>query len=203
MKPALILYGWTFSSAPLITFKGVNHTAAKTGAAKKSDHMTVKKLWVTDYRCDFFFFFPLFFLFFFFCQQLTNEYSLQHIFIMIHHSTWKNCRAAGQFSAASTINNLLMIYICFEILIFLQRLNSKSITVGGGGLIISFCSWALSEQGPQLPVCHCGAFWCAVASVSGKGSRGLIFSAVKWFSVSSGDSTSAYGGGGYQWSESN
>lgn len=62
---------------------------------------------------------------------------------MIHNDlslNWKNLQSSRTVPAASAKNNILMMYICFEILIFLQGLNLKSIMgvcVCGAGLIIS------------------------------------------------------------------
>lgn len=46
----------------------------------------------------------------------------------------KNLYSSRPVPAAIAINNILTMYACFEIIIFLQKLNLKSI-MGVGGLI--------------------------------------------------------------------
>lgn len=91
----------------------------------------------------------------------------------------KNLYSSRPVPAAIAINNILTMYVCFEIIIFLQGLNLKSITSVGGSLLVAYAAEELLEQGPSLPVCHYNTVKCALARGTVKGSTGTYLLSCK------------------------
>lgn len=80
---------------------------------------------------------------------------LKHTFHNDLSLNLKNLYGSSQLPPASAINNMLTMYVCFEIIIFLQGLHLKSITNARRGWGYSeYVAEELSEQGPSLSVCH-------------------------------------------------
>lgn len=68
----------------------------------------------------------------------------------------KNLYSIRAVPPASAINNVLTKHVCFGIIIFLQRLNLKSIKGAGGSLLV--CGWRIIGTGPFaacLSLQHC------------------------------------------------
>lgn len=79
---------------------------------------------------------------------------LKHTFHNDLSLNLKNLYSSSQLPPASVINNMLTMYVCFAIIIFLQGLHLKSITNAKGGGYSEYVAEELSEQGPSLSVCH-------------------------------------------------